>query len=92
MEKIINEIQMEDYTVSLIERAGRQYVKLSSGVHGSVLEIERTKDGVNFRELEIGGADLTYELLALMLILIEADQDLVKEIERINKIRESYRS
>ncbi|MFC7394340.1 hypothetical protein [Scopulibacillus cellulosilyticus] len=92
MAKIINEIQMGDYTVSLLEHNGHQYVKLTSGVHGNVLEIERTKDGLNFREVEIGGADLSYEHLAIMLIFIGADQDLVNEIDRINKIRNSYKS
>lgn len=86
--KIVKEIQMGDYTITLKDHGeGRFVTRLSSGRYGGLLELEKTDYGLKIHQIEIGSAEVTVEHLALMLILIQADGDLAAEIEKINNIR-----
>lgn len=88
MAKIIQEIQMGDYTITLKDHGeGRQVARLSSGRYGGQLELEKTNYGLKVHQIEIGSAELTIEHLALMMILIKADGELTDEIKKINNIR-----
>lgn len=88
MAKIIKEIEMGDYTVTLRDHGKKHYsARLSSATYGGVLELERSDYGVKIRQLDIGSAEVQLEHLALMAVLIDVDQTLVKEIGKINEIR-----
>lgn len=89
MAKIVQEIQMGDYTITLKDHGeGRCVARLSSGRYGGLLELEKTKNGLKIHQIEIGSAEVTIEHLAFMMILIKADGELTEEISKINKIRE----
>ncbi|MFC4618421.1 hypothetical protein ACFO4N_06705 [Camelliibacillus cellulosilyticus] len=89
MAKLIREIQMEDYTISLKEHNdGHFEAKLSSGSHGGLLVLEKLEnDHLRIHDVDIGGADVSLEHLAIMLTLLGADGPIIKEIDRINKKR-----
>ncbi|TCP23498.1 hypothetical protein EV207_13015 [Scopulibacillus darangshiensis] len=88
MAKIVQEIEMGDYTISLKDHGDGKYeARLSSGRYGGLLEIEKSDYGLRIRQIDIGSADVSLEHLALMTILVGADQELISEINRINKAR-----
>ncbi len=88
MAKVVHEIEMGDYTITLKDHGeGRCVARLSSGRYGGLLELEKTDYGLKIHQIEIGSAEVTIEHLSLMMILIKADGDLTEEIAKINKIR-----
>lgn len=87
--KLIRDIQMGDYTISLKEtREGLYEARLTSGEFGRLLEVEKLEDGkVRIKEMDIGSSILSIEQLAFMCVLTEIDEDLIKEMARIKKER-----
>lgn len=86
MSKIIKEISMGDYVVTLKNSSnGDLQAKLSSASHGRILKVEKLKTGhLKLREMDIGSAEITVEHLALLLTLIGLQDELIKELNKIN--------
>ncbi|GGH75257.1 hypothetical protein JOD43_000558 [Pullulanibacillus pueri] len=93
MAKVLKEIQLGDFTITLKEDDQGQYTaRLTSGSSGGLLEIEKlSDDSLRIRDLDIGSAEVLTEHLALMLVLIKADQNLTDEIHKIYKNREELK-
>ncbi|WP_085522843.1 hypothetical protein [Tuberibacillus sp. Marseille-P3662] len=92
MSDIIREIEMGDYTVTLKEKNNNHYVaRLVSGNQGGILELEKLDSGhMRVKELDLGSVEISTEHLALMLILIGSDADVVNQINRIQNIRSDF--
>ncbi|MGV3487839.1 MAG: hypothetical protein ACO1OC_04550 [Tuberibacillus sp.] len=85
MAKIVRDIPMGDYTITLTEEDNGNYVaKLTSGEYGGMLEFEKLDDGnLRVREIDVGSATISLEQLAIMLVLTNTDDDLIKQIKKI---------
>jgi len=90
MANVVRDLQMGDYTITVSETDdGHLSARLSSGEKGGLLEMESVSDQeLRIRELDIGSSYITFEQLAIMLVLTGADDRL---IEAINKIKEDER-
>ncbi|GGE48352.1 hypothetical protein GCM10011391_28950 [Pullulanibacillus camelliae] len=87
MAKLIRDIQLGDYAMTLKEHdEGHYMVKLTSGSLGGLLEMERLDDDIlRIRDLDIGSASVPIEYFALMLKLIGADEAVVEHIEQLRQ-------
>ncbi|WEG13755.1 hypothetical protein PU629_05150 [Pullulanibacillus sp. KACC 23026] len=89
MSKLIRELPMGDYVVTLHELAnGDLQSKLSSASQGPLLEIHKLAENGHLRvkELELGSAYLKVEHLALLLTLIGAGDEMLEEINNLNSL------
>ena len=87
MANVVRDLQMGDYTITVSETDdGHLSVRLSSGEKGGLLEMETVSDReLRIRELDIGSSYITFEHLAIMLVLTGADDRLVQAINKIKK-------
>ncbi|WNB91275.1 hypothetical protein [Bacillus sp. NEB1478] len=90
MSTVSNEYNMGDFRIVVREtKEGTKTARLSSGFHGGILEVEKEKEGIRIKEMEVGSAHITPEHLAMLLYLSGVSTEVVDEIK---KIEENFRT
>ncbi|UZJ77781.1 hypothetical protein [Fictibacillus sp. KU28468] len=88
MDKIVKELNMGEHRIVIRESEdGVKTARLSSGFHGAILEVEKEKNGIRIKEMELGSAHLTAEHLALLLHHAGVSEEVMAELAKLQQRR-----